>query len=195
VLSDADVWVPGLLIGVVLALVVRPVVVGLCLLPVDLTRNERAFVLLAGLKGAVPVLLGSFLLTADVPQAQRLYGVVVVVVAFSVVVQGGLVPTAVRLLRLPMRVVAPEPWTFGVRLQDEPDGAHQYTVARGSAADGRTLEELVHGGSDLWVSFVVRNGRLVPAAGNTRLQAGDDVMVLAEPAVLAALHPRFRAAV
>ncbi|MCU1672844.1 MAG: cvrA [Frankiales bacterium] len=192
VLSDPDVWVPGLLIGGVLALVVRPVLVGLCLLPVDLTRNERAFVLLAGLKGAVPILLGSFILTAEVPQAERLYGIVVVVVVLSVVVQGGLVPTAVRLLRLPMRIVAPEPWTFGVRLQDEPEGAHQYTVARGSAADGRALQEL---GDDLWVSFVVRDGRLVPAAGETRLQAGDDVMVLAEPAVLASLHPRFETAV
>jgi cell volume regulation protein A len=70
---------------------------------VQLQRNERAFVLLAGLKGAVPVLLGSFLLAADVDQAQRLYGIVVVVVVFSVVVQGGLVPTAVRRLGLPLR--------------------------------------------------------------------------------------------
>jgi cell volume regulation protein A len=103
VLSRSDVWVPGLVLGVLLAVVVRPVVVGLCLLPVALTRSERAFVLLAGLKGAVPVLLGSFLLAEQVPQAQRLYGIVVVVVAFSVVVQGGLVPTAVRRLRLPLR--------------------------------------------------------------------------------------------
>jgi cell volume regulation protein A len=103
VLGHADVWVPGLVLGGLLAFVVRPLVVGLCLWPVQLQRNERAFVLLAGLKGAVPVLLGSFLLAADVDQAQRLYGIVVVVVVFSVVVQGGLVPTAVRRLGLPLR--------------------------------------------------------------------------------------------
>jgi cell volume regulation protein A len=103
VLSHANVWVPGLVLGGLLAFVVRPVVVGLCLLPVQLQRNERTFVLLAGLKGAVPVLLGSFLLAADVAQAPRLYGIVVVVVVFSVVVQGGLVPTAIRRLGLPLR--------------------------------------------------------------------------------------------
>ncbi|MDX6198885.1 MAG: potassium/hydrogen antiporter [Actinomycetota bacterium] len=103
VLGHADVWLPGLALGALLAVVVRPIVVGLCLLPVRLAHNERAFVLLAGLKGAVPVLLGSFLLAEQVDQAARLYGIVVVVVVFSVVVQGGLVPTAVRRLRLPLR--------------------------------------------------------------------------------------------
>jgi cell volume regulation protein A len=103
VLGHTDVWVPGLVLGALLAVVVRPVVVGLCMLRTALPRNERAFVLLAGLKGAVPVLLGSFLLAEQVDQADRLYGIVVVVVAFSVVVQGGLVPTAVHRLRLPLR--------------------------------------------------------------------------------------------
>ena len=106
VLTHRDVWLPGLVLVVLLTLVIRPVVVGLLLVPVSLTRGERAFVLLAGLKGAVPILLGSFLLAAHVANAPRLYGMVVVVVVLSVVVQGGLVPTAVRRLRLPLRTDA-----------------------------------------------------------------------------------------
>lgn len=101
--ARADVWIPGLAIGVVLAAVIRPAIVGLCLLPTSLPRNERAFVLLAGLKGAVPILLGTFLLSAHVSHAARLYAIVVVVVTFSVVVQGGLVPTMARRLKLPVR--------------------------------------------------------------------------------------------
>ncbi|MDT7572111.1 MAG: potassium/hydrogen antiporter [Actinomycetota bacterium] len=102
VLGHTDVWVPGLTLGALLAIVVRPLVVGACLLPVRLPWNERAFVLLAGLKGAVPILLGTFLLAEQVDQAERLYGVVVIVVIFSVAVQGGLVPAAVRRLGLPL---------------------------------------------------------------------------------------------
>ncbi len=193
VIADPAVWVPGLVIGVVLALVIRPLVVGLCLVPVDLTRNERLFVMLAGLKGAVPILLGSLILTANVAQADRLYGIVVVVVTFSVLVQGGLVPTAVRLLRLPMRVVSPEPWAFGARLQDEPNGARQFTVEVGSAAEGSTVEDLHDEASDLWVSFIVRAGRLVTSRADTCLEAGDSVMVLAEPTVLDYVQERFTA--
>lgn len=180
-LSRADVWGPGLLLGAAVAFVLRPVLVGLCLLPAGLRRNEQAFVLFAGLKGAVPILLGTFLLEAHLPDDDRLYGIIVVVVAFSVLVQGSLVPTAARLLRLPMRTVEPEPWALGVRLRDEPEGVHRLVVAAGSAADGTTLDELSGLPSDAWVSMVVRDLTLVAVHGATRLRAGDEVLVLADP--------------
>jgi cell volume regulation protein A len=181
VVSRADVWVPGLVLGTALAVVIRPVVVGLCLAPVRLGAGERAFILFAGLKGAVPILLGSFLLAAGVPGAQRLYGIVAVAVVFSVVVQGSLVPAAARLLRVPMRPAEPEPWALGVRLRDEPSGVHQLTVTAGSPADGRTAGELAGLPGEAWVSFIVRDGQLVPLKADTRLRPGDDVLVLADP--------------
>jgi cell volume regulation protein A len=97
--SSTNAWVPGLVLGLLLLLAIRPVLVGLCLLPARMRPNERAFVLFAGLKGAVPILLGSFLLDSGVADAPRYYAVVLVVVAFSVVVQGTLTPTVARWLR------------------------------------------------------------------------------------------------
>ncbi|GAC1442957.1 MAG: cation:proton antiporter [Mycobacteriales bacterium] len=192
VIARPDVWVPGLALGALLTVLIRPLMVGLCLARVELDRKERAFVLFAGLKGAVPILLGSFLLAANVPHSQRLYGIVVVVVAFSVLVQGGLVPTAVRLLRLPIHTVEPEPWALGVRLRAEPDRVHQLRVAAGSRADGHTIGQINSSSSDVWVSLVVRSGRLVPVSGATELHAGDDVLVLADPALRAELEDAFR---
>lgn len=181
VLTRADVLVPGIAGFAVLTLLVRPVLVGLCLLPARLAVRERAFVLFAGLKGAVPILLGGFVLAAQVPDAERLYGIVVVVVLLSVLLQGGLVPTAARLLRLPMREVAPEPWAIGVRLRDEPEGVHRFTVAAGAPAAGHRIDELATLPEDAWISLVVRSDRLLPVRGDSRLQAGDEVLVLADP--------------
>jgi cell volume regulation protein A len=181
VIARADVWIPGLILGVALAFIIRPVLVGLCLIPARLKRNQRNFVLLAGLKGAVPILLGSFLLAAHVPGAERLYGIVIVVVVFSVVVQGSLVPAAARLLHVQMRAVEPQPWALGVRLRDEPDGVHQLTIKVGSPADGATIDDLAGLPGDAWVSFIVRDSQLVPITGDTTLRAGDDVLVLADP--------------
>ena len=104
-LADRDVWLTGLALGALLMFVVRPLLVGLLTLPVDLTRGERTFVLWAGLKGAVPILLGTFAITANAPDAQRIYGVVFVVVTLSVVIQGGTVPWAAKRLGVPMRKV------------------------------------------------------------------------------------------
>ena len=129
----------------------------------------------------MPILLGSFLLAARIPGAERLYGIVVVVVLLSVLVQGSLVPAVAGLLHLPMRTTTTEPWALGVRLADEPDGAQQLTIGAGAPADGKRIDELVALGEDAWISFVVRDRRLVPVRGDSRLRAGDEVLVVAHP--------------
>jgi len=170
----------GLGLAVLLTLMVRPMLVGLVLLPVRLAWGERLFVLWAGLKGAVPILLGTFLFTAAEPDATRLYGIIVVVVTFSVVVQGGLVPTVAARLRVPMQPIQPEPWSLGVRLRHEPSGLRRYLVAAGAPADGCTIGDLAVG-EDVWISVVIRHGHLLPVRGSTRLRAGDEVLALTDP--------------
>jgi cell volume regulation protein A len=99
----------GIAFAALLILLARPVLVGALLAPVRLRPGERAFVLWSGLKGAVPILLGTFVLSEHVAGGERIYAVIFVVVLVSVVVQGSLVPTLGRLWRVPMRVIEPEP--------------------------------------------------------------------------------------
>jgi cell volume regulation protein A len=127
-LPDAGGLWMGLALAVLLSLVVRPLLAGLLLVPVRLAWGERLFVLWAG--------LDSFLLTAGVPDASRLYAIVVVVVAFSVIVHGSLVPTVAARLGVPMRTVEPEPWSLGVRLGQEPAGS----AGRSSPPDPQPTE-------------------------------------------------------
>ena len=91
-------WGEGLALAAFLALVGRPLVAGALLMPARLDRGERLFVLWAGLKGAVPILLAAFAVTHHVHEAARIYETVFVVVLASVVVQGGTIPTAARRL-------------------------------------------------------------------------------------------------
>ena len=191
VLARPDVWIPGLAVAVVLTCVIRPLLIGPLLAGTGLGSHEKKFVMFAGLKGAVPLLLGTYIVAAGVPGAERLYGIVVVVVIFSVVVQGSLVPGVARLLRVPMRQVEPEPWSLGVRLRDEPNGVHRLTVAAESAADGHRIADLSLLPENAWVSFVVRSGRLVPVTAETVLQAEDEALVLGDPGIAEELHAVF----
>lgn len=95
----------GLALAIVLALVARPLAVGPLLLPVRMRRNERIFVVWAGLRGAVPILLAAFALLGGVDDAERVYDIVFVVVAFSVIVQGTSIPWVARRLGIPMRTL------------------------------------------------------------------------------------------
>jgi len=96
------VWWQGLVLAVLLGFVVRPLVVTPLLLPSKLSRGERLFVTWAGLKGAVPILLASLAVVGGTDQAPEIYGIVFVVVLFSVVVQGTLVPAVAGRLGVPM---------------------------------------------------------------------------------------------
>ncbi|MFL6098694.1 MAG: cation:proton antiporter [Actinomycetales bacterium] len=193
-LDDGNAWAIGLGLALVLTVVVRPVVVGLVVMPLRLHRSERLFVLWAGLRGAVPILLATFVLQDQLSQGNpaggtRLYDIVIVVVTFSVLVQGGLVPTVARAVGVPMRVVEPQPWAAGVRLSVEPADLRHYVVGAGSRADGCSVRHLPVG-EDVWVSLVVRDGGLLQVRGDTVLHAGDDIAVIAQSdqeALLAAL--------
>jgi cell volume regulation protein A len=179
-LFRSDAWWMGLALAALLALVVRPLLVGPLLLPVRLRVGEKVFVLWAGLKGAVPILLGTFVFASDIAETTLIYGIVFVVVLFSVIIQGGLVPWVARRCDVPMRTIEPEPWSLGVRFRREPQGLHRFVVGAGSTADGREIAELDLG-EGVWVSFVSRDGNLLPINGETLLRAGDEVLVLTDP--------------
>ncbi len=93
----------GLALAVILALVARPLAVAPLLVPVHMRHNERLFVIWGGLRGAVPILLAAFALLASVEDADRVYDIVFVVVAFSVIVQGSSIPFVARRLGIRMR--------------------------------------------------------------------------------------------
>jgi cell volume regulation protein A len=93
----------GLALAMILALVARPLAVGPLLLPVHMRTNERLFVIWSGLRGAVPILLAAFAVLAAVEDADRIYDIVYVVVAFSVIVQGSSIAFVARRLGIRMR--------------------------------------------------------------------------------------------
>ena len=101
-IGDEGLWWRGLVLAVLLGFVIRPLVVGPLLAPMRLTAGERGFIVWSGLKGAVPILLASLAVTGGTDYAAEIYGIVFVVVLFSVVVQGTLVPTVAARLGVPM---------------------------------------------------------------------------------------------
>lgn len=150
-LRDQQAWLIGLVLAVLLALVIRPLLIGPLLLAVRLRAGERLFVMWSGLKGAVPILLGTFILGAGTPENTLVYHVIFTVVTFSVIVQAGLVPPIAARCGVPMREVQPLPWSLGIRFRNRPQGVRRYVIgakapARGCAIGDLDLDEHV------WIS-------------------------------------------
>jgi cell volume regulation protein A len=178
VVTSSVLW-EGIVLAVVLAFLARPLAVAPLLARSRLRPGERIFVMWGGLKGAVPILLGTLALLAGVDEADRIYQLIFVVVAFSVLVQASTVPWAARRLGVRMRTRAPEPWRLTIDLPKEPGDLHRHRVRTGSYAAGRPIKELPLGEYG-WILTIVRNGEVVRPGGSSVLEPGDEVVVSAE---------------
>lgn len=163
-LAADNAWLDGLLLALVLAFVARPLVVGLLVLPARLRWGERLFVMWGGLKGAVPILLGTLVLLEGVDSGTEIYGIVFVVVAFSVIVQGTSIPFVAPWLGVPMRPA-------------DAGGVYRVTVRESARASGTAIRDLPLS-ERTWVQSVARGGELVPARGRTVLLPGDEVELI-----------------
>jgi potassium/hydrogen antiporter len=178
IVTSSTLW-EGIALALVLAFVARPLGVAPLLARHRLRGGERLFVMWGGLKGAVPILLGALAVLESVADARRIYELIFVVVAFSVLVQGSTIPWAARRLGVRMRARRPEPWRLSIDLPKEPGDLHRHSVRAGSHAAGRKIKDLPLGEYG-WIVTIVRDGEVVRPGGSSVLKAGDEVVVAAE---------------
>jgi potassium/hydrogen antiporter len=182
-IADLDalgVWWDGLVLAVLLAFVARPLAVLPLLLPARLHRGERLFIAWGGLKGAVPILLGALAVLAGVDGADELYGIVFIVVLFSVVVQGTSVPVVAQRLHIPFR-----------RVDHDLAEVLEFVVGDEALAAGRRIRELPLG-ERAWVGVLVRDGKMLAFDGGVVLEPGDRVHVYSRSEDAAALERIFQ---
>jgi cell volume regulation protein A len=178
-LGTLDVWVDGIVLALILALVARPLAVVPLLLPVRLRHGERLFIAWGGLKGAVPILLGSLAVLAEVNGSAELYGIVFLVVLFSVIVQGSTVPYAARKARIPFR-----------RVDHDLAEVLEFAVRDDSIASGSRIRDLPLG-ERAWLGVLIRDGRPHEIGDDVVLEPGDRVHVYSQPEDAPALHRIF----
>jgi len=90
----------GIAIALFMAIVARPLVVALCLLPFRFRPKEVAYIGWVGLKGAVPIILATFPVLAGVPEGMKVFNIVFFVVVCSALVPGATIRYFARRLRL-----------------------------------------------------------------------------------------------
>ncbi|WP_026423690.1 potassium/proton antiporter [Actinokineospora inagensis] len=187
-----DALVPGLVAGAVVTLIARPLSVVIATLPFKMPWREQVFLSWAGLRGAVPIVLAMIPLSQGVPGAQRLVDAVFVLVIVLTLVQGGTLAVLAKVLRLDQGARTREV-DVDVATLDELDAELlQVGIPNGSKLHGVYLSELrLPPGAT--VSLVARSGGGFTPGPNTRLQEGDQVLIVATQQARAAAERRIRA--
>lgn len=171
------VLIPALIAGAVVVLLARPLSVALALTPLRVRWREQAFLSWSGLRGAVPIVLALIALMQGFEGAQRLVDVVFVLVVVLTAVQGVTLPVVVRGLGLSRPEQGREMEVDSAALDEMDAELLQIKVPRQSKLHGVYLWELRLPVGSV-VSLVVREGKGFTPQSTTRLEAGDQLLVV-----------------
>ena len=181
----------GLGVGAVLTFVARPLSVAVCAIGQGQSPREQLFVAWSGLRGAVPIILATIPLAADVPGSRDLFNIVFVAVVIYTLVQVaplGRLAAWCGVLSAEVRDVEVE----AAPLERVSADLLQVHVPRGSRLAGVEVGELrLPDGAS--VSLVVRADKPFVPHRTTRLERGDDLLIVSTRDVREATEQRLRA--
>jgi cell volume regulation protein A len=161
-----------------LVVVARPVAVWLSIAPLrTFSRRERLLLGWAGLRGAVPIVLGTFVLSSHVGSADTIFNAVFFVVLVSAVLQGTTLEWAARRLGLVVSSAVTRP-PLQVGHGWNSLNVVEFAVADDHAIAGSAVRELGLP-RDTLLAVVVRDGEAIPPRGSTTIEPGDVLFVLA----------------
>ena len=183
------VWT-GVAVGAILTFVARPLSVLACAAWFRVGWREQLFVGWAGLRGAVPIILATIPLAAEVPGSEDLFAIVFVAVIVYTLVQAAPLSTLARacgVLDDEVRDVEVD----AAPLERISADLLQVRVPRRSRLAGVEIGELRLPGSAS-VSLVVRDGRPMVPHRTTRIERGDDLLVVVPRELREATEERLR---
>jgi cell volume regulation protein A len=184
--------VPAIVIGLVLLLVARPLSVVGSLAGFRVPWREQVFLSWAGLRGAVPIVLATFPIVAGVPDSYRLLNIVFILVVVFTLVQGpslrlvahglGLIPRdsprEIHVESAPLDVLEAELLTM--------------TVQPSSRLNNVTVLELQLPDPSV-ITLIIRDGHTFVPLPDTRIEVGDELLIVTTTKTRAAAVQRLRA--
>jgi potassium/hydrogen antiporter len=184
-----SVVLPGLVLAALLVVLIRPVAVWVATAFSDFTNRERALLGWAGLRGAVPIVLATFVLSSNVGESETIFNAVFFVVVVSALVQG----TTLEWVAERLDLVDPRPTVAHPPLEVDALGSLElveFDVAGDHAIAGAMVRELGLPRTAL-IAVIARRNETIPPRGSSVLEPGDRLFVLAPRSVRPELEDVF----
>ena len=180
----------ALIITAVLIFVARPIAVFLTLAPFRTPWRESALVSWVGLRGAAPIILATFPLMDNAPNADLIFDTVFFTVLTSVLIQGTTIPMAAKWLGVSAPMQSRAEWPLRPRSIQPPDAAiEEIIVPEGSPITGRPLVELGLPAGTMIVLIEHDNQFTVPT-GASELRDDDRLLILGDEASIQRFRDR-----
>jgi cell volume regulation protein A len=180
----------SLIVAAVLILVARPVAVFLTLAPFRVPWRDRALISWVGLRGAAPIILATFPLMENAPDAQLIFDTVFFIVLTSVAIQGTTIPLVARWLGVGAPMEKRTAWPIQPRSVLTPGASLQeLVVPPGSPITGRPLVEIGLPAGTMIV-LIEHDDEFVVPTGSTVLREADRLLVLGDEDAVSRVRQR-----
>lgn len=187
-----DEILPATVAGLALLLVARPLSVLVSLVGFRVPWREQVFLSWAGLRGAVPIVMATYPIVAGVPDSWRLLHIVFILVALFTLVQGPSLKMVAERLDLIPRDTTREIQVDAAPLDVLGAELLTMTVMPGSRLHNVTVLELRLPDPSV-ITLIVRDGKSFVPEPLTRLQVGDELLIVTTTVTRDLAEQRLRA--
>jgi cell volume regulation protein A len=181
----------GVIVGLFLTFVARPLSVWLCTVWFRLPLREMAFVSWAGLRGAVPIVMTLVPLADGSPHADEIFDLVFCFVIVFTVIQAPSLPWVARKLGIAKDESVDLEFEFAP-LDTIAADMMQVSVEAGSRIHGIAIRE-VRLPKNSVISLIVRDGKPFTPKPDTQIFVGDDLLVVTNIKDRERVENRFKA--
>ncbi len=168
----------GLILSAVLIFLARPIGVLISMLFSKFRLNEKMFISWVGLRGAVPIILATFPLTAGLQIGPYIFNLIFFITLTSALVQGWSIPLTAKIFRVRGPKVTNK--HIPIEMTDSEKTNNDLLdliIPPNSAVAGRSLAELRLPPESL-ITVIYRDNDYVVPSGGSILEEGDTILVL-----------------
>jgi len=170
----------GILVSLLLILVARPISVFISLAFFRLDYRKKLFVSWVGLRGAVPIVLAIYPLTAGVEKANVIFNLVFFISVTSVLIQGTSIPLVAKWLNLAVPVNLKKKSVLDLELGWKTKSLYNVVlVESGVSCIGKTIVDLGLPNSII-IALIERNNKFIISEGATTINSNDKLYVMAD---------------
>jgi len=178
-----DVALEGTALGLVIAVVARPLATFVTTLPFGYSPREQVVLGWAGLRGALPVVFATFPVIEGVPHSVEFFNIVFFAVVVSTLLQGATFePLAERLGVTDTEAALPLPLADAGAMRRLGAEVIEYPVGSEHAVVGARVRELGLP-RDALLNLLIRGDQALLPRGSTRIEAGDRLHLIARQEV------------
>jgi len=170
----------GILISAILIFVARPLCVFISLIGFKLGFRKKLFISWVGLRGAVPIILATYPLTAGVEKANVIFNMVFFVSVVSVLLQGTSLPLVAKWLNLSVPLKLKRKLTSDLELIWKNKSIYNtIEIESFYSCIGKSIVDIGLPNS-IVIALIERNNKFFISDGSTKLQKGDKLYVIAD---------------